>query len=151
MNRDSCPNFEKLSAHVDHELSASELDAISNHITECTYCRRSHEHIVQLREDLAVLQNDSLHIDIVTVIQQQLETLPEQRPVRRRLNYGLLSYGLAASFALVVGINLGNQFPVDEVKVDLTFVQAAQMAPFSFIPPGSINLDHATCFIGKRI
>lgn len=151
MNRDSCPDFEKLSAHVDHELSACELDAISSHMAECVYCKSDYNCLVQLRDELAVLRTDSLHIDIIADIQKQLETVPGQRPQRSRLNYGLLSYGLAASFALVVGINLGNHLAVDEVKVDLTFTRAAQMAPFSFITPGSINLDHATCFIGKRI
>ncbi len=151
MNRDSCPDFEKLSAYVDHELSASELDVISNHMADCAYCKKNHDRLVQLHDELAILQKDSLHIDIITDIQRQLEALPGLRSERSWLNYGLLSYGLAASFALIVGINLGNHIAVDNAKVDLTFTQAAQMAPFSFIPPGSINLDHATCFIGKRI
>ncbi|MCW8903965.1 anti-sigma factor family protein [Sedimenticola sp.] len=152
MNRNSCPDFETLSAYVDHELSGRELEAISNHVAECAYCRRQHDRLVQLSNEFSTMQAESIDINIIPEIQERLNAKPG---LRRRpgnwLNGRFISYGLAASFALVVGINLGNHIVVDDVKVDLTFTQAAQMAPFSFIPPGSINLEHATCFIGKRI
>ncbi|WP_084609729.1 anti-sigma factor family protein [Sedimenticola selenatireducens] len=151
MNRNSCPDFETLSAYVDHEMSGSELEAISNHVAECAYCRRHHDRLVQLSNEFSAMQAESTGINIIPEIQERLNTKPGLRRSGNLLNGRFLSYGLAASFALVVGINLGNHIVVDEVKVDLTFTQAAQMAPFSFIPPGSINLEHATCFIGKRI
>ncbi|WP_273440306.1 hypothetical protein [Sedimenticola selenatireducens] len=104
-----------------------------------------------MSNEFSAMQAESTGINIIPEIQERLNTKPGLRRPGNWLNGRLLSYGLAASFALVVGINLGNHIVVDEVKVDLTFTQAAQMAPFSFIPPGSINLEHATCFIGKRI
>jgi len=151
MNRNSCPDFETLSAYVDYELSGREWGAVSNHIAECACCRRQHDRLVQLSNEFSVLQAESIDVNIIPEIQEQLNMKSCRRQPGDWLNGRLLSYWLAASFALVVGINLGNHIMVGDAKVDLTFTQAAQMAPFSFIPPGSITLEHATCFIGKRI
>lgn len=151
MNRESCPDFEKLSAYVDYELSEGELSAVSDHIAECNGCRRNYDRLVQLGNVFSAMRVESTEINIVAQIERQLEQ-ESGTGTSGNWHYGrLLSYGLAASLALAVGINLGNHLTADQVKVDLPFTQAAQMAPFSFIPPGSINLEHATCFIGKRI
>ena len=152
MNREWCPDFEKLSAYVDHELSDDELGDVGSHIAECADCRRTYDRLVQLGNVFSVMRLEPTEINIVPDIQRELSRNNGGDSSRGSLYGRLLSYGLAASLALVVGINLGNRLaPEEEVKVDFSFTQAAQMAPFSFIPPGSINLEHATCFIGTRI
>jgi len=152
MNRQSCPDFEKLSAYIDNELNDVEQGEVGSHIAECADCRRTYNRLVQLGNVFSVMRLEPAEINIVPDIQRQLNRVNGGRSVVAGLYGRLLSYGLAASLALVVGINLGNQLaPEQEVKVDFSFTQAAQMAPFSFIPPGSINLEHATCFIGTRI
>lgn len=151
MNRDRCPDFDKISAYLDHEMGENEMTRMSSHIAECDCCRRSYERLVQLANVFSAMRMETIDINIVPDIQRQLHRESGNRTSRAWRNGRLLSYGLAASLALVIGINLGNHLAVDEVKVDFTYTQAAQMAPFSFIPPGSINLEHATCFIGKRI
>lgn len=152
MNRESCPDFEKLSAYTDNELNDGERREVDSHIAECSDCRRTYSRLVQLGNVFSVMRLEPTEINIVPDIQRELNRENGRRTSRTSLYGRLISYGLAASLALVVGINLGNQLaPEQEVKVDFNFTQAAQMAPFSFIPPGSINLEHATCFIGTRI
>ncbi|MCW8907369.1 MAG: zf-HC2 domain-containing protein [Sedimenticola sp.] len=152
MNRERCPDFDKLSAYVDYELSDGELGEVGSHIAECAGCRRTYDRLVQLGNVFSVMRQESTEINIVPDIERQLNREPGARSHGTRLYGRLLSYGLAASLALAVGVNLGNHLaPEQEVKIDFSFTQAAQMAPFSFIPPGSITLEHATCFIGTRI
>ena len=149
MNTENCPDFETLSAYADGEISQPDRALVEGHMKDCDHCMRDYLRLQSLHDDFAPLRTELPKIDIVTTVRSRVEAPCSRERRTGWLPIGLIPFSLAASLALVVGIELGSLLTVNNSPVDVA--SAARMAPFSAIPPGNVCLGHTSCYTGKGI
>lgn len=149
MNEENCPDFDTLSAYADGELDQPDRALLETHLDGCDECRRDYQRLQQLHMDFSALRTEPLEIDMVAQVRARIEAPCHDRGRIGWLPIGLIPFALAASLALVVGIELGSKLTVEHGTVDVA--SAARLAPFSAMPPGNVCLGHSSCYNGKRI
>lgn len=149
MNTENCPDFETLSAYADGEISQPDRALVEGHMKDCDHCMRDYLQLQSLHDGFRPLRAELPEIDIVATVRSRIEAPCSQKPRTGWLPIGLIPFSIAASLALVVGIELGSRLTAEIDTVDVA--SAARMAPFSAIPPGNVCLGHTSCYTGKGI
>jgi len=149
MNKENCPDFETLSAYADGEISQPDRALVELHLEGCGHCKQNYSRLLSLHENFETLRMQLPQIDIIAKVHNRIEAPCSERRRIGWLPIGLIPFSLAASVALVVGIELGSLLTTEHGAVDVA--SAARMAPFSAIPPGNVCLGHTSCYTGKGI
>lgn len=149
MNKENCPDFDTLSAYADGELGQPDRALLETHLDGCAECQRLYRRLQELHGDFSALRDAPPQIDIAAQVRARIEAPCNDRRRIGWLPIGLIPFAMAASLALVVGIELGSRLTLEHEALDVA--SAARLAPFSALPPGNVCLGHSSCYNGKRI
>lgn len=144
MDRDECPGFDVLSAHLDGALSSAEDGAaLEEHLRLCTACRTQ---LVEMRELSHALGASAEAIPPIDVVEQVRYRIAGQGATEksRRQAIGFVPLALAASIVLGFGVTLGTRLVSQVPPADLS--TTVRLAPFGAVPPGNVCLNYPRCY-----